>query len=88
MLVYWGLQDAKYKDSAIITTARKALVLQMREMLSVVWDADHHVCENYSPWKQDDALGPRCTGDPFYTWGGLNGLMSFLEAEESPQASS
>ena len=87
MLVYWGLQDPKYKNSAAVTTARKALVRQMREMLGAVWHADHHVCENYSPWRQDDALGgPSCTGDPFYTWGGLNGLMSFLEAEAEAEA--
>ena len=81
MLTYWGLRDPKHKGSAVITADRKALVRKMREMLSAVWQAHHHVCENYSPWRQHDLLGPHCTGDPFYTWGGLNGLMSFLEAE-------
>ena len=36
--------------------------------------------QNYSPYKQQvDALS--CTGDPFYTWGGLMGALSFAEAE-------
>jgi glycogen debranching enzyme len=78
MLTYWGLSDPAYQNSTIVSTARKALVRQMREMLGAVWRESHHVCENYSPWKQDV---PACTGDPFYHWGGLNALMSVLELE-------
>jgi hypothetical protein len=52
MLTYWGLSDQKYRNSTVVATARKALVKQMREMLGAVWRESHHVCENYSPWKQ------------------------------------
>ena len=78
MLTYWGLSDQKYLNSSVVSTARKALVRQMREMLGAVYRTSHHVCENYSPWKQEE---PACTGDPFYHWGGLNALMSVLEKE-------
>ena len=53
MLTYWGLSDPKYLNSSVVSTARKALVRQMREMLGAVYRTSHHVCENYSPWKQE-----------------------------------
>ena len=83
MLVYWGLSDPAYCNSSIVINARKALVRQMREVLGAVWRESHHVCENYSPWKQDI---PACTGDPFYTWGALNAFMSVLELELEQQS--
>ena len=55
MLTYCGLADPAYRNSSIVTTARKALVRQMREMMLGVWRESHHVCENYSPWKQETA---------------------------------
>jgi hypothetical protein len=80
MLVYWGLAHPKYADSSVVTSARVGLVRQMREMLGSVWREHHHVCENYSPYKQQPEKID-CTGDQFYTWGGLTGMLSFLEAE-------
>lgn len=79
-LTYWALSHPKYQNSKIITTARKALVKQARAMLLSVWQESHHVCENYAPYEQARD-GPTCTGDTFYTWGGLNALLSMLEAE-------
>lgn len=76
-IVYWGLSDSKYAASALVTTARAALARQMREVMGAVWRAEHHVCENYSPYRQPGEA--KCTGDPFYTWGGLTGFLSFLE---------
>ena len=61
MLTYWGLADPAYRNSSIVTTARKALVRQMREMMLAVWRESHHVCENYSPWKQETAGCTRLT---------------------------
>jgi hypothetical protein len=80
MLVYWGLSHRKYANSTKVTDVRVALVRQMREMLGTVWRENHHVCENYSPYKQMSE-NIACTGDQFYTWGGLTGMLSFLEAE-------
>ena len=77
----------RYSTSTIVTTARKALVKQARAMLLSVWQESHHVCENYSTNYSPHLQvrdGPKCTGDPFYTWGGLNTLMSLLEAENAP----
>ena len=61
VLTYWGLADPAYRNSSIVTTARKALVRQMREMMLAVWRESHHVCENYSPWKQETAACTRLT---------------------------
>ena len=51
-LTYWALSHPKYGASTIVATARKALVKQARAMLLSVWQESHHVCENYSPFKQ------------------------------------
>jgi len=34
------------------------------------------VCENFGPHRDT----PDCTGDKFYHWGGLAGLLSIIEA--------
>ena len=82
-LTWWALSHPKYEQSAIVTSARKSLAKQAKAMLLSVWQVSRHVCENYAPYKQ---LVPACTGDPFYHWGGLNALLSLLEAENQMNA--
>ena len=40
------------------------------------WRAHHHVCENFSPWRN----ATECTGMHFYHWGGLAGFIGLLDA--------
>eukprot|EP00301_Raphidiophrys_heterophryoidea_P017925 c2923_g1_i1.p1 GENE.c2923_g1_i1~~c2923_g1_i1.p1 ORF type:complete len:932 (-),score=169.29 c2923_g1_i1:264-3059(-) len=73
LITYWGLQQYKYVP--IVATAMKALARQMRGLLLSQWYPHHHVCENFSPYKN----ATECTGSALQSWGGLTGFLSFLE---------
>jgi len=52
-----------------------------------VWRPQHHICENYpSLWVppphplSPDPGGNECTGNHFYTWGGLSAMMALMES--------
>ena len=75
-LVYWGLANPKYKSSALIRRAKAALAKQMNALFLTYWLRKRHVCENYSPHRQE----LDCTGDHFYHWGGLTGFLSITES--------
>ena len=72
-LTYWSLQAYDHLDS--VNVARKALCNQMTQMFLNMWDKKGHVCENFSPHKDAD----ECTGDHFYHWGALAGMISLIE---------
>ena len=73
-LTYWGLQN--YDDVPAVRTARKALAKQATVMMMEQYDRHAHICENFSP-NRDTA---DCTGDTFYSWGALAGMVSLVEA--------
>jgi hypothetical protein len=77
MITYWGLEN--YKHLPVVASAKKQLASQMTEMFLNMWHLKGRVCENYSPHRN----ATDCTGDPFYHWGALNGLLSILESEEN-----
>eukprot|EP00760_Papus_ankaliazontas_P027597 PhM_4_TR3401/c0_g1_i1/m.22627 len=72
-LTYWAI--SRVSGSEAMTTARKALVHQMRQMGMNMWLRHRHVCENYSP----HADAPECTGTKFYHWGALTVFLSVQE---------
>ena len=49
-LTYWSLQQ--YPHVPVVAKGRAALAKQMTAMGMDQWHKHHHVCENYSPWKQ------------------------------------
>ena len=89
-LTYWSLEQESSISSRFPTSpsinnyrmlakkARKALSNQMGAMFLNMWRKHAHICENYSPHKDSKD----CTGDRFYHWGGLAGLLKLLEDEE------
>ena len=74
-LVYSALQN--YSHLPHISTAKKHLVSQMSDMFLVLWKEKGRICENYSP----SHFSSDCTGDKFYHWGALTGLLSLLDEE-------
>ena len=72
-LTYWSLKQ--YDHLEIVNTARKALCSQMSAMFLNMWERHGHVCENFSPHKQEED----CTGDKFYHWGALAGFIQLIE---------
>ena len=72
-LVYWGLEN--YAHLPAVARAKRDLARQMTDMFLNMWGRHGHVCENYSPHKNETD----CTGDRFYHWGALNGLISLAE---------
>ena len=72
-LTFWGLQN--YDHVPAVRTARKALAKQATAMMMEQYDRSAHICENYSPNR--DARD--CTGDKFYHWGALAGMVSLVE---------
>jgi putative isomerase len=72
-LTFWGLQN--YDHVQVVRTARKALAQQSTAMMMEQWDAHAHICENFSPTRGT----PDCSGDSFYSWGALAGMVSLLE---------
>lgn len=76
-LVFFALQSAQ-RDLAItgiLSQARKALCKQMESLMMSQWNANRHICENYSPLKN----ASECSGTKFYHWGALNGLIGMFE---------
>jgi hypothetical protein len=55
--------------------ARKALAKQSTAMMMEQYDSHAHICENYSPNRDHSD----CTGDSFYSWGALAGMVSLIE---------
>ena len=72
-LTYWSLQQYDHLES--VRAARKALCVQMTAMFLNMWNKHGHVCENFSPFEDADD----CTGDKFYHWGALAGMISLIE---------
>ena len=72
-LTYWSLQQYDHLES--VRAARKALCVQMTSMFLDQWNKHGHVCENFSPF---EGAGD-CTGDKFYHWGALAGMITLIE---------
>ena len=51
----------------------------MTSMFLNMWNKHGHVCENYSPFEDAED----CTGDKFYHWGALAGMISLVEEAEN-----
>ena len=81
-LTYWALQQ--YDHVPAVRQGRRALATQMKGMLTNQWRRHHHICENFSPHspalRAKNGEGDDCTGDHFYHWGALAGLLSIIEA--------
>lgn len=61
-----------------IRAAKSGLAAQQLSRINSVWQAHHHICENYaSTW---DAGGD-CTGNHLYSWGGLSAYIALEETE-------
>jgi hypothetical protein len=74
-LVYLGIRNYE------LPKARRALVEKSEALLLKEWREHGHVHENY----HGDA-GTGCdipSSDAFYHWGGLLGLISYLEEQSS-----
>jgi len=79
-LVYWSLQNQSpflpsLATSTVSNRARKALCRQMKELMLSQWNANRHICENYSPYMN----ATDCSGTLFYHWGALNGFIGMVE---------
>lgn len=80
-LVYWSLKNPKHTsltavdESSSTVRARKSLCKQMEKLMMSQWNRNRHICENYSPYKN----ATECSGDRYYHWGGLNGLVGMME---------
>jgi putative isomerase len=79
LLTYWALEN--YQHLPRIALAKQQLVSQMTDMFLNLWRQKGRVCENYSPNR--DAKD--CTGDKFYHWGALAGLLSLLEQQHEEE---
>ncbi len=72
-LVYLGLREYETADAA-----RRDLVAKSRALLLAEWREKGHVHENYNA---DTGVGCDVgNSDRFYHWGGLLGLISFIDA--------
>ena len=58
-----------------VRAARKSMCKQLTGLMLSQWHMHRHICENYNP--HHDAGD--CSGDRFYHWGGLTGLISLIE---------
>lgn len=67
ILVYLGLRNYALPE------VQEAFAAKSQHLLLLNWLADHHVHENYNA---DTGQGQ---SDPFYHWGGLLGVIAFLE---------
>ena len=76
-LVYLGLRRSTQSQ------AREDLAQKSLDLLMKGWRAQRHVCENYSG---DTGYGGEAkqSSDRFYHWGGLLGLIAFLEQGAIP----
>eukprot|EP00041_Stephanoeca_diplocostata_P029430 m.868267 g.868267 ORF g.868267 m.868267 type:complete len:949 (-) comp23560_c0_seq2:326-3172(-) len=80
-LVYAALQ--RYDHLPAARNARKGLCAQQLSLLLSAWNAHHHVCENYPSVRVNNSgvnADFDCTGNQFYTWGGLPAFMALSEA--------
>ena len=74
MLVFWSLES--YADTVpVVALAKSTMAEQLSSMMMQQWRQHSHVCENNSPHRASTA----CTGDNFYTWGALNGLLKIMD---------
>ena len=72
LLVYLGLRNYPYPQ------ARADLAAKSRQLLLKEWSEKGHVHENYNA---DTGEGcDKQNSDRFYHWGGLLGLIAFIEA--------
>ncbi len=76
-LVYLGLRNYD------LPQARRELARKSLSMFLGEWNRKGFISENYSAL---DGTGddPHLTSTPFYTWGVLMGMMSFIEAGQMP----
>jgi hypothetical protein len=78
MLMYWGLTNPKYADLPSVKSARTSLVAQSKALVLQEWRLFRQVTENYNGIiGVGEDVG---NADPFYHWGALPSLMSFIEA--------
>ena len=66
MIVYWALSEDKYGGSALVSAARRQLVVQASGVYRDEWRMYRHVHENY-----DGNTAAGCnvaSSDPLYTW--------------------
>ena len=75
-LVFLALQ--RYDHLPAARAARQGLVAQQLDLMLGVWRATHHICENYGSTSSSNASD--CTGNHFYSWGGLSALMALTES--------
>jgi len=82
-IVWWGLSRAEYDTVDGIEEIRARYVEQAGDLLMLEWRPHRHVHENFN-----HMTGYGCTSvlsDPFYTWGGLLGLVGLLHQETQQQ---
>ena len=78
MLLYWGLSNEAYAAEPAVQAARASLVAQGRKLVVQEWTLFRQVTENYNGLVGiGEDVG---NADPFYTWGALPSLISFIEA--------
>lgn len=83
MLTYWSLEEYVHLPS--VKAAKAALCKQMTAMMLNQWHMNRHICENFCPHRTLQC-GSDCTGDHFYHWGALTGLISLMDAGHYPAA--
>jgi len=76
-LTYWSLQA--YDHVPAVRAGRKALCKQMTALMLSQWREHRHICENYNPHRTADTSKGDCSGDKFYHWGALNGMITMVE---------
>jgi len=72
-LTWWSFE--RYSHVPQVAAAKAALAKQMASTFVEQWRLKRHVCENFDP--RQGAVN--CTGDNFYSWGGLAALVLLLE---------
>ncbi|CAJ1937095.1 unnamed protein product [Cylindrotheca closterium] len=77
ILVYWALDN--YSHLPQVSLAKYQLANQMSDMFLNLWEKKGRICENYSPRHNST----ECTGDRFYHWGALAGVLALMERNET-----
>lgn len=72
-LVYWGLRNYNLPEVS------KQLVDKSVALLLKEWNEHRHIHENYCAYSGEGCN--KKNSDPFYHWGGLLGLMPFIEKD-------
>ena len=75
-LVYLGLRNYDFAEP------RRELAAKSLELFLQEWKNNGHVHENYNA--NTGAGDDVANSDPFYHWGALLGLISYMETEEPP----